>query len=111
MKVLSRADEILLLAILRLKENAYAVTIVREVRERTGKNLTFGSLWVSLDILCKRGLVDKRMGDSSGKRGGRPRIYYSLTSDGVRTLKEVNEFQKEIWRGIPRLINAWGGSE
>ena len=110
MKVLSRADEILLLAILRLKEDAYAVTIVKEVEERTGKTLTFGSLWVSLDVLYKRGLVDKRMDDPSAKRGGRPRIYYSLTPAGVETLEKVSEFQKEIWKGVPRLIKDWGSA-
>ena len=71
MKYLSRADEILLLAILRLKDNAYGVTIVKEVENRIGKKLTFGGLWVSLDNLCKRGLLNKTIADPTPERGGR----------------------------------------
>jgi len=108
MKVLSRSDEILLLAILRLKENAYGVTIIKEVKERTGKKLTFGSLWVSLDILHKRGLVVKRMADPTPERGGRSKIYYSLTPQGVRALQDVREFQKSLWQGVPTLLKYWG---
>lgn len=104
MDILSRADEILLLAILRLRDNAYGVTIVDEVGTRTGKTLTFGSLWVSLDILCKRGLVHKRLADATPDRGGRKKIFYTVTGDGLAALERAREFQNGIWRGIPALI-------
>ena len=104
MKILSRSDEILLLAILRLKDNAYGVTIIKEVQKRTAKRLTFGSLWVSLDVLHKRGLVQKRMADPTPERGGRSKIYYSVTPAGIKALEKTREFQKEIWRGVPALI-------
>jgi PadR family transcriptional regulator PadR len=67
MKILTRSDEILMLAILRLKNEAYGVSIIKEVQARTEKKLTFGSLWVSMDILHKRGLVKKRMADPTPK--------------------------------------------
>ena len=104
MDILSRADEILLLAILRLKDKAYGVTIVDEVESRTGKTLTFGSLWVSLDILYKRGLVHKRMADATSARGGRKKIFYTVTKDGLLALERTRLFQNEIWRGVPSLI-------
>lgn len=104
MKILSRSDEILLLAILRLKDNAYGVTIIKEVQKRTEKKLTFGSLWVSLDILHKRGLLQKRMADPTPERGGRSKIYYTVTPEGLKALEKAREFQKEIWRGMPVLI-------
>ena len=104
MEVLSRADEILLLAILRLKDNAYGVSIVKEVEQRTGKKLKLGGLWVSLDILAKRGLVGKRLGDPIPKRGGRSKIYYSLTPAGLRALERVNEFNQSLWKGIGEVI-------
>ena len=104
MKILSRSDEILMLAILRLKENAYGVTIIKEVLNKTGKKLTFGSLWVSLDILFKRGLVHKRLADPTPERGGRSKIYYTVTSAGLKALEKAREFQREIWQGIPALI-------
>lgn len=104
MDVLSRADEILLLAILRLKDNAYGVSIVKEVRRSTGKILKLGGLWVSLDILAKRGLVEKQMGDPTPKRGGRSKIYYSLTPDGFKALSRVNELNRSLWKGIGEFI-------
>ena len=104
MKILSRSDEILLLAILRLKDNAYGVTIIKEVQNKTGKKLTFGSLWVSLDILFRRGLVYKRLADPTPERGGRSKIYYTVTSAGLEALEQARTFQSEIWRGVPALI-------
>lgn len=104
MDVLSRADEMLLLAILRLKDDAYGVSIVKEVKRRTGKKLKLGGLWVSLDILTKRGLVEKRMGDPTPKRGGRSKIYYSLTPDGVKALSLVSELNRSLWQGIGELL-------
>lgn len=104
MKVLSRSDEILLLSIFRLKDNAYGVTIIKDVFERTGKKLTFGGLWVSLDILHKRGYVIKTMADPTPERGGRSKIFYTLTEDGIKALRGAMEFQKILWRGIPDLL-------
>lgn len=104
MEVLSRADEILLLAILRLKDNAYGVSIVKEVEQRTGKKLKLGGLWVSLDILARKGLVEKCLGDPTPKRGGRSKIYYSLTPAGLIALEKVNEFNRSLWKGIWEVI-------
>ncbi len=106
--MLSRADEILLLAILRLKDNAYGVTISQEIQNRTGKKLTFGSLWVSLDILYKKGLVQKKIADPTAERGGRSKIYYNLTPSGIKSLEEVRELQKSLWKGAPVLLKNWG---
>ena len=104
MEVLSRADEILLLAILRLKDNAYGVTIVKEVEVRTGKTLKLGGLWVSLDILAKKGLINKVMGDPTPTRGGRSKIYYSLTPQGLRALEAVREFNLSLWDGMEQIL-------
>ncbi len=100
MDVLSRADEILLLAVLRLRDNAYGVSIVKEVRQRTGKSLKLGGLWVSLDILSKKGLLSKHLGDPTPARGGRSKIYYTLTPLGLKALERVKEFNLSLWQGI-----------
>ena len=107
MRILSRADEILLLAILRLKENAYGVTIIKEVFERTGKKLKFGGLWVSLDILSKKGFISKAIADPTPQRGGRSKIYYKLTAAGLEALRETRHFQDSLWEGIPEVIKNY----
>ena len=106
MKILTRSDEILMLAILRLKDNAYGVSIIKEIEKRTGKKLTFGSLWVSMDILHKRGFVKKRMADPTPQRGGQRKIYYSLTSKGISALEEAREFQESLWEGVPARLKT-----
>jgi len=106
MTILSRADEILLVSILSLGENAYGVTIIEEVFKRTGKRLSFGSIWVSLDILYKKGYIDKRLGDPTPRRGGRSKIYYSLKPAGLKALDEIARFQKSLWDGVPDRLKA-----
>ena len=95
-----------MLAILRLKNNAYGVSIIKEVQKRTEKKLTFGSLWVSLDILHKRGFVKKSMADPTPQRGGRSKIYYSLSPKGIMALEEAREFQKSLWEGLSAQLKT-----
>ena len=107
MKILSRADEILLLAILRLKDDAYGVTIIKEVKKSTGRELKIGALWVALDIMSKKGLIEKRMGDPTAQRRGRPKIYYTLTPNGLNELERTRDFQRELWKGIPETLKDY----
>lgn len=107
MKVLTRSDEILLLAILRLKDDAYSTSILKELKKRTGKELTIGSLWVSLDSLHKKRLIYKMMGDETPLRGGRKKIYYSLTQSGIEALHEAKELQRSLWTGISWLLKKY----
>lgn len=104
MEILSRSDEILLLTVMCLKDNAYGVSIVKEVQRRTGKTIKLGALWVSLDILSKKGFVEKRMGDPTPKRGGRSKIYYTITLEGLEALEKIHEFNRSLWKGIPEII-------
>ena len=103
MKHLSRADEILLIAIACLGENAYSTPILREIEGRGGKKITVGSLWVSLDQLATRGLVRKSAAEVESRHGGRPRVYYRLTPRGVRMLLRMREFQERLWKDVPDL--------
>lgn len=103
MKSLSRADEILLVAVLCLGDDAYSTTIREEVGRRAGKSVTLGSLWVSLDHLAGGGYLRKSPRRAEDSRGGRPRIYYRLTPKGVRALKREREQQERLWDGVPDL--------
>ncbi len=104
MRFLSRADEILLLAVLRLKDNAYGVPIVKEVEKRTGKKITFGGLWVQMDALCKKGYLAKTIADPTPERGGRGKIYYRLTNTGEKALEKIRELNSSLWEDIPSSI-------
>jgi DNA-binding PadR family transcriptional regulator len=109
MKILSRVDEILLLAVLRLKQDAYGAAILKEVRQRTGKEMKIGHLWVALDGLCRKGFLRKRLGEDTPARGGRRKLYYSLTPSGARVLREARDMQTALWRGASTLLKRYNG--
>jgi PadR family transcriptional regulator PadR len=106
MNYISRADEILLLAVLKLGEGATGVTIIKEIRRTMGKKLSLGGLWVSLDILAKKGLVTKWLGDPTPRRGGRRKLYYRLTDEGLKALEQVQELNRVLWRGVSEPIKS-----
>jgi len=106
MRELTKAEETLLLSILRLKDNAYGVAIKRRIQKATGKALPYGTLYFILEQLTRKGYVKRFTGDSKPERGGRSRIYYTLTSEGSKALKHAFEMQQKIWNGYGEL--TWG---
>jgi DNA-binding PadR family transcriptional regulator len=103
MKELTLSEIIFLLAIWRLEDNAYGVTIRKQIAKVTRKTYTYGTLYSALDQLFKKGYVIKIAGPPSPERGGRSKIFYKLTQEGIKALKASRELQKTIWRGIPEL--------
>ena len=103
MKNLTLSEIIYLIAIWRLEENAYGVTIRKQIAKVTGKTYTYGPLYSALDQLFKKGYVVKSAGPPTPERGGRSKIFYKLTQEGIKSLKASRELQKVIWRGIPEL--------
>lgn len=103
MKELTLAEEILLTAIWRLEDNAYGVTIRKKVVEVTKKNVIYGTLYNSLDQLLRKGYVAKTRGKPVAARGGRCKMFYTLTSKGTQALKNARELHKRIWDGIPEF--------
>ncbi|MFC1724188.1 PadR family transcriptional regulator [candidate division KSB1 bacterium] len=104
MGLLSRIDEVYLLAILELKDEAYGVPIKKNVSKKLRKVLSYGGLYFELDQLVKKGLVEKIEGEPTKKRGGRRKFYYRLTDHGRKSLKETYEHQKSLWEGISDVV-------
>ncbi len=103
MKLVSRIEEIILLSIWRLQENAYGITILEEVAKATGKTWLTGSIYASLSRLLKRGLVVSTEGEPTPERGGRRKIFYRLTPKGQRTLLEIERIHSLSWSDLPPL--------
>lgn len=102
--LLTRLEEMLLLAILRLEETASLVSLRDDLLRHAGKEWAFGSLYVSLSKLERRGLVRSRLGPPKGGRGGKAVKYYNLASEGVAVLEAAKELNDEMWRGFPVLV-------
>ncbi len=102
MKLLSRSEEVILLTILKLQGNAYGVTIRKQLHEDTGTEWSFGSIYMPLNKLTKKGFVKKLMGDPTSERGGRSKCLYDVTREGKDALKSIREVSSNVWEGLPK---------
>ena len=102
MKQLTKSEEILLLSIWKLDEDAYGVRIKDQVSKITKRIWSFGALYVSLDKLAKKEYVTKTKGDPTPERGGRYKIYYHLTPRGKEALQAARELNESLWKDIPK---------
>jgi PadR family transcriptional regulator PadR len=103
MKEITVLEEIILTTIFRLNEEAYGVSIRRKVSEITKKDIIYGTLYNTLDQLLRKGYVRKKLGKPTPQRGGRSKIYYTLTAKGLKALLYSRELHQRIWAGIPEL--------
>jgi DNA-binding PadR family transcriptional regulator len=101
MRLISRLEEIILLSIWRLQDNAYGITILEEAKKATGKSWLTGSIYASLGRLLKNGLVISVQGEPTSERGGRRKIFYRLTHEGQQALLAVKRVNEIIWSSIP----------
>jgi PadR family transcriptional regulator, regulatory protein PadR len=100
MRMISRIEEIFLLAIWRLGDNAYGITIRKEVQRVTAKKWALGAIYAPLDRLRKNQYVLTDIGPPTGARGGRHKILYRLTPSGQAALAEVHKIHERTWAGI-----------
>jgi DNA-binding PadR family transcriptional regulator len=105
MNYLSRIEEILLLAIWKLKDSAYGISIRDQVEKDTGVDWLSGAIYAPLSRLKKNGYVETFQAKGSTEKGGRPRIYYRLSSLGIKKLVSIQEVNKSVWLGVPDLKN------
>ena len=106
MDLLTRLEEAILIAVLKLKDNAYGVPINREVSKIFGRTYTMGGLYFALDQLVRKEYLTKRSADPTPKRGGRSRSYYRLTLEGKEALEAARQHQIKLWKTIPELDNG-----
>lgn len=100
MKKLTINEQIFLIAIWHLGDNAYGVKIREKIKELTGTSMLFGTIYNTLEYLIRKEYVTAHKSDSN-LGNDRKRVYYSITEDGRKALKEAQELQKTLWRGIP----------
>ena len=100
---LSELELMVLLALVRLNDEAYGVPIATEIESHTGRELALGSVYAALDRLEARGIVRSRLGDPTAARGGRAKRYFQITGAGMRELKAAQQALVSLWSGIPAL--------
>jgi DNA-binding PadR family transcriptional regulator len=93
----------ILLAILRVGEDAYGVPIAREIEETGGRTVLLGAIYTALDRLEQNGLVSSSLGDPTPERGGRAKRFFKVTSKGLKAVKDTRKALTALWSGIPQL--------
>src|SRR5262249_34575801 len=100
---LGNFELMLLLALLRLGDDAYGVTIAQELESQTEHEVVVASVYATLERLRERGLVTSRLGDSTPERGGRAKRYFRITTAGIREVRDAQRSLMNLWKGIPEL--------
>ena len=100
MRLLTRMEEVILIAIWRLKDNAYGITIREKVGKATGKEWALGAIYPFLSRLHQGGYVTTVTSQATPERGGRHKILYRLTETGREALAEVRQIHERTWDGI-----------
>jgi PadR family transcriptional regulator PadR len=98
--MLSRTDEMILLAVWQLENNAYGVTITEMLTRISGKNWVLGAIYVPLERLEKKGYLISFLGKSTKRRGGRSKRLYKLTRNGLDILIKTKSQEQSIWANI-----------
>ena len=97
---LGEFEQIVLLAVVRLKENAYGVPIREEIESRTGRHVSVGALYSTLDRLEAKGYVHSWFADATPQRGGRSKRYFQLQPEGSEALTRSKSVLDRMWHGV-----------
>jgi DNA-binding PadR family transcriptional regulator len=97
---LGEFEQIVLLAVLQLGEEAYAVPVREVIDRRAGRKVARGALYTALERLETKGLLSSRMSDPLPERGGRSRRYFTVTPYGLAALREARAALLELWQGL-----------
>jgi DNA-binding PadR family transcriptional regulator len=100
---LGELEQIVLLGILRLGQDAYGVTIRREIRKRTGREIAPGALYTTLDRMEQKGLVRSHFGDPTPERGGRAKRFFTVTTAGREAVTHAQQNFHSLLKGLNLL--------
>jgi PadR family transcriptional regulator PadR len=97
---LGEFEQAVLLAIVHLGDNAYGVTIRREIEARTGRSIAVGALYTALERLERKGLVRSTTSDPTPQRGGRSRRHFTVRPAGAAALERSRDMMQRMWSGL-----------
>jgi len=97
---LGEFEQLVLLAIVRLGEDAYGTTIRREIEQHTARMIAVGALYTALERLERKGFVASSMSDPTPQRGGRAKRHFRLRPAGATALKRSRDVLARMWAGV-----------
>jgi PadR family transcriptional regulator, regulatory protein PadR len=100
---LGEFEELVLLTVAALVNDAYSVGVCDDLEKRTGRSVKLGVVHSVLNRLEEKGLVKSKLGEATNVRGGKRKRYYSVTSAGKASLLKAREVREQLWSIIPDL--------
>jgi len=93
-------EQLVLLAILRVDNDAYGMEVRTEIEKRTGREVSYGAVYTALDRLESKGYVAHRLGEPTAERGGRARKYFRVLPAGLEALRNTRRALAVMWEGV-----------
>jgi PadR family transcriptional regulator PadR len=100
---LGEFELMVMLAVIRLGDSAYGVPISREIEINSGREVTIGSVYSTLERLEHKGFVSSSLGEPTAERGGRAKRYFRVTTRGLREVHKTRQALIGLWQGLPEL--------
>lgn len=100
---LGEFEELVLLTVAALQQDAYGVEIKRELESRLNEKLSVGSIQSALKRMEDKGFLTSQFGEATQKRGGKRKRIYATTSNGRKVLEEMKDIRSALWSSIPKL--------
>jgi PadR family transcriptional regulator PadR len=102
-QLLTDFELMILLAVLRVGEEAYGVRIAEEIERTGGRTALMGAVYAALDRVERNGLVSSSIGDPTPERGGRAKRFFRVTPRGLRAVKQTQDALVALWTDLPQL--------
>lgn len=97
---LSDFEQLVLLAVVRLEDEAYGVTVRREIEKRSGRSASTTATYAALERMEQRSLVESWVGEATPVRGGRAKKHFRLTARGAHALRAARAEMARMWDGL-----------
>jgi PadR family transcriptional regulator len=94
---------LVLLALIRLGDDAYGVPISEAIETSSGREVAIGSVYITLERLERKGFVSSTLGEPTAERGGRAKTYFHITTTGLREVRQARRTLMNLWQGVPQL--------
>jgi DNA-binding PadR family transcriptional regulator len=102
---LGEVEHMVLVAVLRLRDDAYGVPIMDEIARRTGREISKAAIYIALRRLEEKGLLTSSLGEATPERGGRAKRFFKLTKAGARQLRDAREALMRMWANVEHLVH------
>ena len=102
-ELLGNFELMVLLALIRLGDEAYGVPISKTIEDSTGRDVLVGSVYAALERLEEKGFVSSALGEPTAERGGRAKRYFRITAGGLRQVRDTRRALMKLWHGVPTL--------